>query len=88
MESVINDCLLKYLLDDGLLNLSQHGFLPSRSCVTNLLSFLEDVSLSLDSGHSVDVIYLDFQKAFDKVPLGRLMVKLHRLGIKAVVLTG
>ncbi|KAJ8027731.1 RNA-directed DNA polymerase from mobile element jockey [Holothuria leucospilota] len=82
MESVIKDCLLKYLLDNGLLNLSQHGFLPSRSCVTNLLSFLEDVSLSLDCGHSVDVIYLDFSKAFDKVPLGRLMVKLHRLGIK------
>ena len=82
MESVIKDCVLNYLLDNGLLNLSQHGFLPSRSCVTNLLSFLEDVSLSLDSGHSVDVIYLDFQKAFDKVPLGRLMFKLHRLGIK------
>ena len=56
MESVVKDCMLKYLLDNGLLLLSQHGFLPNRSCVTNLLSFLEDVSLSLDFGHSVDVI--------------------------------
>ena len=45
MESLIKDYLLKYLLDNGFLNLSQHGFLPSRSCVTNLLSFLDDVSL-------------------------------------------
>ena len=82
MESVVKDCMLKYLLDNGLLLLSQHGFLPNRSCISNLLSFLDDVSLSLDSGHCVDVIYLDFQKAFDKVPLGRLMVKLHRLGIQ------
>ena len=82
MESLVKDCVLKFLLDNRLLNLSQHGFLPNRSCVTNLLSFLEDVSSSLDSGHSVDVIYLDFQKAFDKVPLGRLMVKLHQLGIR------
>ena len=82
MESLIKGCLLKYLLDNELLNLSQHGFLPSRSCVTNLLSFLEDVSSSLDSGFGVDVVYLDFSKAFDKVPLGRLMVKLRRLGVR------
>ena len=82
MESMVKDCVLKHLLDNDLLKLSQHGFLPNRSCITNLLSFLEDVSLSLDSGHCIDVIYLDFQKAFDKVPLGRLMVKLRQLGIQ------
>ena len=82
MESLIKDCLIKYLLDNRLLNLSQHGFLPNRSCVTNLLSFLEDISLALDSGDSIDVIYLDFSKAFDKVPLGRLMFKLRRLGVQ------
>ena len=43
---------------------------------------IEDVSLSLDAGRGVDVIYLDFQKAFDKVPLGRLMFKLRGLGVK------
>ena len=38
--------------------------------------------MALDSGDSVDVIYLDFSKAFDKVPLGRLMFKLRRLGVQ------
>ncbi|KAJ8031024.1 hypothetical protein HOLleu_27616 [Holothuria leucospilota] len=56
VEFVVKDYVLKYLSDNGLLHLSQHGFLNKRSCVTNLLSFHEDVSLSLDSGHCVDVI--------------------------------
>ncbi|KAJ8042255.1 LINE-1 reverse transcriptase-like [Holothuria leucospilota] len=53
MESVIKDCLLKYILDNGLLNLSQHGFLPSRSCVTNLLSFLKIGACLAITGRSV-----------------------------------
>ena len=36
--------------------------------MTNLLSFLDRVTEELDNGVSVDVIYLDFAKAFDKVP--------------------
>ena len=60
---------------------SQHGFLKGRSCLTNLLEFLEFVSSYVDQGHPVDVIYLDFQKAFDKVPHRRLMLKINSLGI-------
>ena len=41
--------------------------------VTNLLEFLEYVTDAVDSGKPVDVIYLDFQKAFDKVPHARLL---------------
>ena len=42
--------------------------ISGKSCVTQLLEFLEDVSEVLDEGDDVDVIYLDFRKAFDKVP--------------------
>jgi len=45
------------------------------------LEFLEYVSNYIDQGHPVDVIYLDFQKAFDKVPHKRLMLKIKSLGI-------
>ena len=38
------------------------------SCLTNLLEFLESVTKWVDEGSPVDVVYLDFQKAFDKVP--------------------
>ena len=47
---------------------AQHGFLKARSCLTNLLCFLEEITKWVDDGSPVDVIiYLDFQKAFDKV---------------------
>ena len=51
-----------------LINPSQHGFLKAKPCLTNLLCFLEEITKWVDDGSPVDVIYLDFQKAFDKVP--------------------
>ena len=81
MESIIKDSVLDHLLSNNLLNLSQFGFLPKRSCVSNLLQFLDDVTHLVDTQHNVDVVYLDFQKAFDKVPLRRLLYKTSSLGI-------
>ena len=46
-----------------------------------MLIFMETVTNYLDSGYPVDVIYLDFQKAFDKVPHKRLLMKLQVYGI-------
>ena len=48
-----------------LINPSQHGFLKARSCPTNVLCFFEEITKWVDEGSPVDVIYLDFQKAFD-----------------------
>jgi len=67
-ESLIRDAMVKYLEDNFLIGDSQHGFRKGRSCLTNLLSFLDKVTGSIDSGDSVDVVFLDFAKAFDKVP--------------------
>jgi len=47
---------------------SQHGFMKGRLCLTNLLICKSSVVNIIDEGFSVDIIYLDFQKAFDKVP--------------------
>jgi len=49
----------------NLLKETQHGFLKHRSCLTNLLEFLENVTNYIDQGYPIDVIYLDFRKAFD-----------------------
>ena len=57
------------------INQTQHGFLKGRSCLTNLLDFMEHISKWADDGSPVDIIYLDFQKAFDKVPHQRLLIK-------------
>ena len=45
-----------------------------KSCLTNLLEFLEFVSKYVDKGIPVDVIYLDLKKAYDRVPHGRLLL--------------
>ena len=57
-----------FLVSHKLLNPSQHGFLKARSCITNMLCFLEDITNWINEGSPVDNYYiLDFQKVFDKV---------------------
>jgi len=70
---------MEHIQKHKLIKESQHGFVKGRSCLTNLLVFLEEVTNYINSGYPVDVIYLDFQKAFDKVPQGRLVSKLEAL---------
>ena len=67
-----------------LLEVSQHGYLPEKSCLTNLLAYIENVTKHVDSGLPVDTLYLDFAKAFDKVPHRRLLMKLKAHGIDGV----
>jgi hypothetical protein len=81
LESMIRDEMMAHLRKYNLIKESQHGFIHKRSCLTNLLEFLEHVTNYVDQGYPIDVIYLDFQKAFDKVPHKRLMLKLRALGI-------
>ena len=73
MERILKEAIMKYLLANNLIKPSQHGFLPKRSSTTNLVTFFDFVTQQLDAGHSVDVLYLDFAKAFDKVPHKRLL---------------
>lgn len=81
LESVVRDSLLEHLCENDILCDAQHGFLPGRSCVTQLLEVMELWTSSLDSGREVDTIYLDFCKAFDSVPHERLLSKLRSYGI-------
>jgi ribonucleases P/MRP protein subunit RPP40 len=60
--------------------------LPGRSCATNLLSFFKKVTSEVDSGHAFDAIFLDFAKAFDKVPTERLLKKVKAHGIRGQLL--
>ncbi len=60
---------------------SQHGFRNKPLCLTNLLEFYNNVFKIYDNTRAVDVIYLDFQKAFDRVPHKRLVGKLKAHGV-------
>ena len=81
LESLIKDSVVAHLERNGLLGESQHGFRAGKSCLTNLLEFYHVLFGTYDASGSVDIVYLDFQKAFDKVPHKRLMTKVRALGI-------
>uniref|UniRef100_A0A803JXN3 Reverse transcriptase domain-containing protein n=1 Tax=Xenopus tropicalis TaxID=8364 RepID=A0A803JXN3_XENTR len=82
LEGVIRDRIVEYIAVHNTISLCQHGFMRNRSCQTNLVAFYEEVSRNLDAGMAVDVIYLDFAKAFDTVPHRRLMIKLRNIGLE------
>jgi galactitol-specific phosphotransferase system IIB component len=86
MESIIKDDIVNHLRKNKIIASSQHGFTKGRSCATNLLEFMEVVTKAADSGKSVNIVYLDFAKAFDKVPIRRLVSKLSAAGIRGNVL--
>lgn len=86
LESLICGIIVTHLSEHGLLKSSQHGFVSHRSCLTNLLEYLETLTALLDKGHNIDVFYLDFSKAFDRVPHQRLLAKLEAHGITGEIL--
>jgi len=65
---------------------SQHGFMKGRSYLTNLISFYDQVACIVDEGKAVDVIYLDFSKAFNTVPPSILLEKLAAHGLDGCTL--
>jgi hypothetical protein len=76
---------MKYMQLKMLLVPSQHGFVPNKACVTNLLETLDIIKDSIRNGHSVDLVLLDFSNAFDKVSHAKLIQKLEAYGINAIL---
>ena len=85
MVSILKDNIVNHLEQNGLIRDSQHGFRAGRSCLTNLLHFMEIVTKQVDRGLPVDFVYLDFSKAFDKAPHNCLINKIKTCGIGCFV---
>ena len=77
---------MSHLMAENLITRHQYGFIPGRSTITRLLSYLNDCIEALTEGHVTDTIYFDFSNAFDTVPHHRLLKKLKCYGIKGQVL--
>ena len=86
MESLVRDKIMEHLDRNSLIRPSQHGFMSGRSTATSMLVYMEALTRLLDGGHTVDVLYLDFAKAFDKVPHQRLLEKCKGLGLDGKLL--
>ncbi|KAF4804844.1 RNA-directed DNA polymerase from mobile element jockey-like protein [Turdus rufiventris] len=67
MEKIILGGIEKHLKDNTVIGHSQHGFMRGKSYFSNLISFYDNAIHLVDQGKPVDVIFLDFSKAFDTV---------------------
>ena len=80
-EKIVRSKILSFLDETSWLNKNQHGFRKGRSCVSQLIAHFETVIDHLSKGFNVDVIYLDFCKAFDKLDFNVLLGKLKQCGM-------
>ncbi|GAB0207062.1 mitochondrial enolase superfamily member 1 [Grus japonensis] len=67
MEQLILDVINKHVEEKKVIGSGQHGFTRGKSCLTNLVAFYDGITGWVDEGRAVDVVYLDFSKAFDTV---------------------
>ena len=86
MESIARDNLVAHMYKKNLISEKQHGFVPKKNCMTNLLICLEKWTKLQDNGFPVAVIYTDFAEAFDRVPHQRLLKRMITLGISGKIL--
>ena len=65
---------------------AQYGYQKGRSCVVQLLVYLESIYKSFDSKENIDIVYTDNEKAFDNVDHGILSTKLFNLGVHGKII--
>jgi hypothetical protein len=89
LEKIISGCILEFLRITNQIDDNQHGFLPRRSCNTMHASIINEWQKHLDthSGGHIHVLSLDWEKAFDRIPHARLILKLKAAGITGSLLS-
>ena len=69
------------MTENELYSKCQNGFRKYRSCITQLIEVYDKMAELIDDGKNIDVVYLDFKKAFDSIPHERLLLKTKGYGI-------
>ena len=81
MDKIVKNHITSYMKEHCLFSPKQCGFIYGRFIVLQLITILDNWTYEIDRGHHIDVIYMDFKKAFDTVPHKRLISKLKSLNI-------
>jgi len=85
MKHVIASCIRQVWDKNDWLYEGQHGFRPGYSCESQVITVGQDIADSLDNGDKIDAVLIDFSKAFDLVPHGRLLTKIVNSGVDSRV---
>jgi hypothetical protein len=83
-EFVIHDYVSCYV--QSKLNCCQHGFIKPRSSTSNLVTYIDYITLSVTSQRHIDAIYFDFSSAFDLVQHTLFLAKLSSVGLTGVLM--
>ncbi|GAB0208678.1 mitochondrial enolase superfamily member 1 [Grus japonensis] len=86
MEQLILGVINKHVEEKKVIGSDQHGFTKGKSCLTNLRAFYDGMTDWVDEGRAVDVVYLDFSKAFDTISYSILISKLRKESVLGPVL--
>ena len=86
MEKIIKNEMMEHLIVNKLLANEQHGFVNAKGCCSNLLEALDFITKAIEAGIDIDLIFLDFAKAFDSVSLLKLCCKLYAYGFRSHIL--
>ncbi len=82
LEHIIAHNIMAHLDGNSILSDRQHGFRSKRSCETQLIEFIHELHSNLEKNTSVDIVVMDFAKAFDKVAHEKLLYKLDYYGVQ------
>lgn len=86
-EKILNKHNLEHLNSNRIFMASQHGFLNGKSIETNMLECINDWTAATDENKTIDAIYFDFAKAFDRVSHPKLIHRLESIGIHDKVIS-
>ena len=86
MEKLVRETIVKHMSANKLFSNKQFGFISGRSTTLQLLKVMDEWTNILDKGGKIDSVYMDFMKAFDKVPHRRLLHTMHRYKISQKVI--
>ena len=80
LERVVRLQMVEFMDKNNLFDPLQHGSRAGRSTISQMLEHYDEILEGLENNYNVDVVYIDFSKAYDKVDLGILTHKIRNMG--------